>query len=49
MKYAGEGWFSTDEYARPGDISDPRVQAQIGSEGDYYPETQRAKRIPNTY
>lgn len=36
-KYAGEGWFATEEYANPKDISNPFVRAEIGSEGDYYP------------
>lgn len=42
-KYTGEAWFSTDEYAKPSDISDPYVRAQIGAEEDYYPETYRRK------
>ena len=36
-KYAGEGWFSTEEYATPGDVADPWIRAEIGREGDYYP------------
>lgn len=35
-KFAGEGWFSTDEY-QPGDVADPFVRQEIGREGDYYP------------
>ncbi|NIP32662.1 MAG: hypothetical protein GWN00_23645 [Aliifodinibius sp.] len=37
LKYAGEGWYSTEEYAKPGDISDPFTRAEVGLEGDYYP------------
>lgn len=37
QKYAGEGWFSTDEYPTAGDVSDPFLQSEIGREGDYYP------------
>jgi len=44
LKHAGEGWFSTEEYARPADISDPIVRYQVGKEEDYYPETQRKRR-----
>lgn len=44
MKYAGEGWFGTEEYARPADISDPYVRAQVGAEGEYYPETYRRRK-----
>jgi hypothetical protein len=43
-KYSGEGWFSTDEYAKPSDISDPYVRAQVGAEEEYYPETYRRKK-----
>jgi hypothetical protein len=43
-KYSGEGWFATDEYARPEDIYDPYVRAQIGAEEEYYPEVYRMKR-----
>ncbi|UOF77039.1 hypothetical protein [Caudoviricetes sp.] len=40
MKYAGEGWFATEEYARPEDIkNNRRLQNEIGGEGEYYPET----------
>lgn len=44
VKHAGEGWFSTDEYAKPSDIMDPFVKAQVGAEEDYYPETYRRKK-----
>jgi hypothetical protein len=37
MKHAGEGWFQTDEYPTPEDVSDPFVAAEVGREGDYYP------------
>jgi hypothetical protein len=43
MKHAGEGWFQTEEYARPADIADPYVRAQVGAEEEYYPETYRRK------
>jgi len=36
MKYAGEGWFSTEEY-QPGDVQDPFVKADVGREEEYYP------------
>lgn len=36
-KYAGEGWFATEEYAKPSDISNPYTRAEVGMEGDYYP------------
>jgi hypothetical protein len=44
LKHAGEAWFSTDEYAKPSDIKDPYVRAQVGAEEEYYPETYRMKR-----
>jgi hypothetical protein len=37
MKYAGEGWFSTEEYAKPSDIDNPHTRAEVGREGEYYP------------
>lgn len=43
MKYAGEGWFATDEYAKPSDIKDPYVRSQVGKEEEYYPEVYRRK------
>ena len=36
-KYAGEGWFATDEYARPEDIDNPWTRGEVMKEGDYYP------------
>jgi hypothetical protein len=44
LKHAGEAWFATDEYARPADISDPFVRAQVGHEEEYYPETYRRRK-----
>ena len=44
VKHAGEGWFSTEEYAKPSDIMDPFVRAQVGAEEEYYPETYRRKK-----
>jgi hypothetical protein len=44
VKHAGEGWFSTDEYAKPSDILDPYVRAQVGAEDEYYPETYRRRQ-----
>lgn len=35
--YAGEGFYNTEEYARPDDITDPFTRAQVGREEDYYP------------
>lgn len=38
--HAGEGgtFYSTDEYARPADItSNPWTRAGVGREGEYYP------------
>lgn len=43
LKYAGEGWFSTEEYPTQADVGDPWVQAEIGREGDYYPAVLRPK------
>ena len=37
MKHAGEGWFATEEYARPNDIGSPYTRAEVGREEDYYP------------
>lgn len=36
-KFAGEGWYATDEYARPADLGSAHVRAEVGREGDYYP------------
>ena len=43
-KYAGEGFFSTEEYARPEDIDDPYVRSDVGQEGDPYPPFRRRPR-----
>lgn len=44
-KHAGEGWHATEEIANPEDVRDnPWLQAEVGNEGDYYPETRRKKR-----
>lgn len=43
-KYSGEGWYATEEYARPDDISSPYVRADIEASGeDYYPRPRRKK------
>lgn len=36
-KYAGESFFAVEEYARPDDIKDPWVRADIRRFGQYYP------------
>lgn len=36
-KYAGEGWFATEEYAFPSDVENPWTRAEIGREEEYYP------------
>lgn len=36
-KYAGEGFYATEEYANPKDIDNPWTRAEVGREGDYYP------------
>lgn len=41
LKHAGEGWFATEEYARPQDIENPFTRAEVGREGDYYPGVRR--------
>ncbi len=43
-KYAGEGWYATEEYAVPDRSMPANLKAQIGREGDYYPETYAPKR-----
>lgn len=45
-RYAGEGWFAVDEYARPADIQSPWVRGDVLNEGDYYPgpDVRRRKR-----
>jgi len=46
LKHAGEGWFATDEYARPADIHDPYVRGDILGEGEYYPKPARRGEKP---
>lgn len=36
-KLAGEGWFATEEIARPNDVDNPWTRAEVGREGEYYP------------
>jgi hypothetical protein len=36
-KYAGEGWYATEEYAKPSDIQSPWTRGDVLNEGDYYP------------
>lgn len=43
MKHAGEGFFSTEEYAKPDDIQDPYVRSDMANEGDYYPSAKTWK------
>lgn len=45
-KYAGEGFFATDEYARPADIQSPYVRGDILGEEDYYPPPARPGEPP---
>lgn len=47
LKHAGEGWFATDEYARPGDIADPYVRGDVMSEGVYYPGPDKRNKLRN--
>jgi hypothetical protein len=44
MKYAGEGWFATEEYARPADIGDKYTRGEVGKEEDYYPGPDKKKK-----
>lgn len=44
VKHAGEGWFSTDEYARPDDIDNPYTRGEVGREEDYYPGPAPSRR-----
>jgi len=44
MKFAGEGWFATDEYARPNDIADKYVRGDVKNEGAYYPGPDKPRR-----
>ncbi len=43
MKYAGEGWFSTEEYPVTRGISNPFIRQEIGREEDYYPGRKKRK------
>jgi hypothetical protein len=43
MKYAGEGWFSTEEIPVTRGISNPYLRQEIGREGDYYPGRRKRK------
>jgi hypothetical protein len=45
MKFAGEGFFDTSEYARPADIKDPYVRGDVGNEGAYYPPPDRKNKM----
>lgn len=45
LKHAGEGWFNTEEYARPADIHDPYVRGDVGHEGEYYPPPDRKNKM----
>lgn len=42
-KHAGEGWFSTEEYARPADIRSAYTRGEVGHEGAYYPRPDRKR------
>ncbi len=44
QKFAGEGWFATEEYAKKGDISSPYVRGDISREEDYYPKPEFKKK-----
>lgn len=46
-KHAGEGWYATDEYARPEDIQNPWTRATIGKEEEYYPGLMAKMRKQN--
>ena len=36
-KYAGEGFYATEEYPTKFGIDNPWTRAEIGREGEYYP------------
>ena len=36
-KYAGEGWFATEEYPTKQGIQNPYTRGEVGKEGEYYP------------
>lgn len=46
-KYAGEGWFATEEYARPEDIRNPWTRGEVMREGDYYPGPDLMRKMRN--
>lgn len=46
-KYAGEGHFATEEYARPGDIQNPWTRGEVMNEGAYYPAPDWLNRMRN--
>lgn len=48
-KHAGEGWFSTEEYARPADIRSPYTRGEVGHEGAYYPPPDHKRRNMRGY
>jgi hypothetical protein len=44
MKHAGEGWYATEEYARPDDIDSRYTRGEVGHEGAYYPRPAKKRR-----
>lgn len=48
-KYAGEGWYATEEYPRAGDIDSPYVRGEVSHEGAYYPPPDHARRNMRGY
>ena len=42
--YAGEGMYSTEEYAVPDPQMDPWTQGRIGREGEEWPDPRRRRR-----
>ena len=52
-KYAGEGWYATEEYARPKDIDNKYTRAEVMREGEYYPtpgnEEEALRRLKKRY
>lgn len=49
LLHAGEGWYATEEYARPADIGDPYTRGVVGREGDYYPGPDKKKPSKKRY
>lgn len=43
-KYAGEGWYATEEYANPNDVSSDHTRGEIGHEGEYYPGPKKRRK-----